>query len=251
MPTKTRLVRDDGYEALAAAYQVLLAAALDAALRDAGVADRRTRRRVCEGFLQRAGVLHDQCWFEAGGRRVYPLLCFSEAFANNDPDAARLGTVHGPWPAFSFAEYAVGAVAAALAAPDGGVPSGLVGGEVVPATTGATTNSDATDAPAGSGGSDGYREWALAGGAALTGWVGGAVGADRPFYLWASGPPGPVEYRVRRGRREVVREWARLRRRADVGEPAFRAAVTLGAGRYALDLRVGERVFAGLRVNVR
>src|SRR5688572_4574838 len=51
MTKAVRLVRDDTYEEMGAAYQCVLAAALDTALRESGVKSASTRRKVAESFL--------------------------------------------------------------------------------------------------------------------------------------------------------------------------------------------------------
>jgi hypothetical protein len=104
------MTRDDAYEEIAACYQGVLVMELDEALRDSGIEDEATRRRVCARLLFGLGNFHDQYWFRAGGRRMHPLLCFSEAFLDTDTPLSGLGTVYAPSPSFAFHEYADGAV---------------------------------------------------------------------------------------------------------------------------------------------
>src|SRR4051812_46510592 len=107
----TRLVRDDAYEEMAAAYQCVLLAALDEALEVQGVA-KKTRRKVCETFLFNLGNFHDQGWLRptADAAPVYPLLCFTTTFLNTDTPVNRLGPVYAPSSFFAFHEYAFGCV---------------------------------------------------------------------------------------------------------------------------------------------
>lgn len=240
MAKKTRLVRDDSYEGMAAAYQALLASLLNDALKEHGVSARKVRRAICQQFLTGAGTLHDQCWFTADGKRAYPLLCFAEEFPGGD--AERLGTVHAPSEQFSFAEYAGGNVVwlfdeqkESAAAIETGAVEAV--GDDAPAEVGANDTDDG-------------KEWALSDGTEFSCWLGGTPKAGSEFYLWASGPAGPVEYRIRRGK-EVVTDWARLRKQRDQGlGPMFRATALLGPGKYAIDFRVAGEEFSALKVKL-
>ncbi|PQO39966.1 hypothetical protein [Blastopirellula marina] len=112
MSEPTRLVRDDEFEEMGAAYQCLQIEILDAALQEQGIADQTVRRNVCESFLRSLGILHDQGWLkpDPDAERVYPLLCFSRRFLNMDTPVEELGEVFAPSESFSFAEYASGNV---------------------------------------------------------------------------------------------------------------------------------------------
>ena len=62
MAKAARLVRDDAYEEIGAAYQCALTAALDTALRECGVRSAATRRKVAEAFVFALGEFHDTGW---------------------------------------------------------------------------------------------------------------------------------------------------------------------------------------------
>lgn len=131
MAKAARLVRDDAYEEMAAAYQCVLAAALDAALREHGVRSAATRRQVAESFLFAVGEFHDTGWLKPadGAAPVFPLLCFAERFLNVDTPVAAVGTVYAPSAGFAFHEYAHGCVAAFYDGdPAAEVETGRVGG---------------------------------------------------------------------------------------------------------------------------
>src|SRR4051812_49236012 len=114
MARAAQLVRDDAYEELGAAYQCVLTAALDAALRGNGVKSAATRRKVDESFVFALGDFHDTGWLRPaeGVAPMHPVLCFTERFLNLDTAPAELGTVYAPSPGFAFHEYAHGSVGA-------------------------------------------------------------------------------------------------------------------------------------------
>lgn len=105
---ETRLSRDDAYEEMASTYQCIQIDNLNNALKEHGVDDPAIRRKICEHFVFAMGNFHDQYWFEAEGRRVYPLLCFSTRFLNVDTDVGQLGDVYAPSDMFAYHEYAFG-----------------------------------------------------------------------------------------------------------------------------------------------
>jgi hypothetical protein len=132
MAKAARLVRDDAYEEMGAAYQCVLTAALDDALREHGVKSAATRRKVAESFLFAVGEFHDTGWLRPaeGAAQVYPVLCFAERFLNEDTAPAELGTVYAPSPGFAFHEYAHGSAGAFFDGdPAAKVETGSVGGE--------------------------------------------------------------------------------------------------------------------------
>lgn len=114
MAKAVRVVRDEAYEEMGAAYQCVLAAALDAALREHGIKSAATRRKVTESFLFAVGAFHDTGWLRPteGADPVYPMLCFVKRFLNVDTPPAALGTIFAPSPEFAFHEYAHGSAAA-------------------------------------------------------------------------------------------------------------------------------------------
>lgn len=129
MSEPTRLVRDDEFEEMGAAYQCLQIEILDAALQEEGIADETVRRNVCASFLRSLGVFHDQGWLkpDPDADRVYPLLCFSRRFLNVDTPIEELGDVYAPSESFSFAEYVSGKVYHVYGEdPDDKVENGIV-----------------------------------------------------------------------------------------------------------------------------
>ena len=105
---ETTLVRDDAYEEMGSAYQCIQIDNLNQALKDHGISDKAMRHKICEQFVFAMGNFHDQYWFEADGRRVHPLLCFSTEFLNVDTDVNQLGDVYAPSDMYAFHEYAFG-----------------------------------------------------------------------------------------------------------------------------------------------
>jgi hypothetical protein len=131
MARAVRLVRDDAYEEMGAAYQCVLTGLLDAALRRQ-VKSADVRRKIAERFVFALGEFHDTGWFRPSGRAapVYPVLCFGERFLNVDTEPADLGTVYAPSPSFAFHEYAHGSVEAYYDDdPAAQVETGQFGGE--------------------------------------------------------------------------------------------------------------------------
>ncbi|OJW20851.1 MAG: hypothetical protein BGO49_28995 [Planctomycetales bacterium 71-10] len=110
MAKPTKLVRDDAYEEMGAAYQCILLDRLDGVLKEHGVDDPTAREEIGRGFLAAMGNFHDQGWFkaEADGARLYPLLGFSTEFLNTDTAPDAIGDVYVPSESFSFHEYAFG-----------------------------------------------------------------------------------------------------------------------------------------------
>lgn len=114
MAKAARLVRDDAYDEMGTAYQCVLTAVLDAALREHGVKSAANRRKVAESVVFGLGEFHDTGWLRPSGgtNPVYPVLCFSERFLNVETAPAGPGTVYAPSPGFAFHEYAHGSVGA-------------------------------------------------------------------------------------------------------------------------------------------
>ena len=110
MAKKTRLVREDTYEDMGSSYQCVQVAALDAALRDHGVAEPAVRQKIAEAFLFAMGTFHDNGWFKpsADSAPLFPLLCFSERFLGSETPVDELGQVYAPSSLFAFHEYASG-----------------------------------------------------------------------------------------------------------------------------------------------
>jgi hypothetical protein len=128
----TRLVRDDAYEEMGAAYQCVQVSVLDAAMREHGVTDPAVRRKVAESFLFAMGDLHDQGWLRPSAESgpVYPLLCFSRRFLNTDTPVGELGEVYAPSELFAFHEYAFGNAGLLYDGdPNAQVETGSFGGE--------------------------------------------------------------------------------------------------------------------------
>jgi hypothetical protein len=139
MTKREQLVGSDRFEDLASAYQMVLVSILDDALRECGIKPKRKRRQVCEHFLYRHSLLHDQSWLRSGGKVVYPLLGFAEHFQNVGMRPSALGKVLvDKDKSYSFDEYGW-SVLRCVFEPDDTVPPvemGLVGEE--PAQRGAS-----------------------------------------------------------------------------------------------------------------
>jgi len=103
-----RPIRDDDYEEMAATFQCLQIKMLNEVLKRHGISEAKQRQEICGDYLFAVGEFLDQHWFESEGRRLHPLLCFSENFLNTDTDPADLGDVFLPSEMFSFHEYAFG-----------------------------------------------------------------------------------------------------------------------------------------------
>jgi hypothetical protein len=114
MAKSAKLVRDEAYDVMGAAYQCVVTVTLDEVLKRHGVKSAATRRKVAEEFLFELGDFHDTGWLRPaeGAKPVYPILSFSEQFLNLDTPPAALGTVYLPSPGFAFHEYAHGCVGA-------------------------------------------------------------------------------------------------------------------------------------------
>ena len=110
MSKRTKLVRDDEYEELGSAYQCVLIAALDEALRKNGMTAASKRKKVCRDFMISIGNLHDQGWFKPGSKPIFPIVCFSKTFLNIDTNIDKLGTLYAPSSMFSYYEYAFSCV---------------------------------------------------------------------------------------------------------------------------------------------
>jgi hypothetical protein len=132
MTKREQLVGSDRFEDLASAYQTVLISMLEEALRECGIKPKRKRRRVCQRFLYRHSLLHDQCWLRSDGRVVYPVLGFAEHFQNIGMSPSTLGKVLvDKDKSYSFDEYSW-SVLRCVFEPDETVPSvevGLVGEE--------------------------------------------------------------------------------------------------------------------------
>jgi hypothetical protein len=75
MAKAVRVVRGDAYEEMGAAYQCVLTAALDAALRENGIRSPATRRKIAESFVFAVGEFHDTGWLRPaeGAAPMYQL----------------------------------------------------------------------------------------------------------------------------------------------------------------------------------
>lgn len=110
MTGQTRLVADDAYEQMGAAYQCVQVALLDEALRDNGIEDPKLREKICGSFIFELGIFHDQRWFKPADEAMRPLLCFTAISLEVEPNVESLGTIYAPSSGFSFHEYAFGNV---------------------------------------------------------------------------------------------------------------------------------------------
>lgn len=132
---QTKLVRDPDYTELAGAYQALQADTLNAVLQKNGVEDPHRRHEICKAFAYAFGTMHDQRWLQAGGRTVYPLICFAPRFLDTDTNIDKLGDVAAPSEDFAWHEHVSGALSRYFedAHESLDVISGIVGYEISPA----------------------------------------------------------------------------------------------------------------------
>ena len=109
MSANVEMIRDDEYEQFAMAYQSVLIAMLQRALKRSRVEPEKVQQAV-NRFMFEFGNFHDQGWLKAEGERVYPLLCFTRKFLNVNTDVTAIGTVNAPSPGFAYHEHAMGIV---------------------------------------------------------------------------------------------------------------------------------------------
>ena len=88
-----RPIRHDDYEEMAATFQCLQIKILNEVLKRHGIDEAKQRQEICGDYIFAVGEFLDQHWFENEGRRLHPLLCFSEKFLNSDTDPTDLGDV--------------------------------------------------------------------------------------------------------------------------------------------------------------
>lgn len=108
MSGTTKFIKDDSYEEIAATYQCIQIAHLNEALIENGIADKELRKKICESFIFENSVFNDQFWFEAEGKRWYPLSVFTETPTFPVIEVEQLGEVYLRSDAFEFHEYAHG-----------------------------------------------------------------------------------------------------------------------------------------------
>ena len=102
MAKSPKLVFGGEYESAAIEFLRVMALELDLALKEAKVADVKTRRKVIDNFCFGMGNFLDQYWFEAEGKRYFPLVCFTDKHREDDPARAGLPEI------FAYHEYALG-----------------------------------------------------------------------------------------------------------------------------------------------
>lgn len=131
---QTKLVRDPAYTELAAAYQALQTDTLNEVLRQNGLIDSLQRQEICKAFASAFSTFHDQCWLQANGRTIYPLICFASRFLDTDTSIEKLGDVAAPSEDFAWHEHASGGVSRYFEDSHESldVVSGLVGYEISP-----------------------------------------------------------------------------------------------------------------------
>jgi hypothetical protein len=199
---------------------------LNATLKKHGVSKRGIRRKICDRFLFAFGNFHDQYWFKTGGKKFYPLLCFSEKFLDTDTKLVELGNVHVPYNLYSLHDAAAGNVEWFFEdqkEKKDPIPAGCVGGQKK------TDPSSAALPP--------------------TGWIGGEQKAGTRSYVWADHPTGPVEFRIRQGPRKVVHSWTPLPKKRGM-VPFGDRVVFEKSGKYEVDFRCGEKVFSVFKATI-
>jgi len=67
----------DSFEEMAATYQVIEIARLNAVLKEHNLSD-EVRREICTAYFFDSGVFLDCGWLNVSGKQVWPTLCFAE-----------------------------------------------------------------------------------------------------------------------------------------------------------------------------
>jgi hypothetical protein len=109
MAQKIPVNRDDGYEEMAASYQLIEIARLNEILTKHKL-PKRVRRKICEEYFFDNGTFLDCGWLKVDGKQVWPTLCFAERPLNPTEGLGDITKLHAPSQLFSFHEYADGAV---------------------------------------------------------------------------------------------------------------------------------------------
>lgn len=106
-----KVVKDESYDDMAATFQTMLFHWINDAMQQAGIDSLEARKETLRQFGFVFGVWFDQYWFEdSSGRRVFPLLAFSEQGPPSELEPGELGQVHLPTINFSFKEYAMASI---------------------------------------------------------------------------------------------------------------------------------------------
>jgi hypothetical protein len=106
-PKGPKVVVGEGYEEAGIEFLQVMAVELDIALKDSGVADVKTRRKVVDTFCFGMGNFLDQYWFEAAGKKQYAVVCFADKHREDGPETFGLPEI------FDYHEYATGVFDAA------------------------------------------------------------------------------------------------------------------------------------------
>ena len=114
MAKKFPVVQDDVYDLMASSYQVVEMARLNEVLRRHKVPV-KTRRRICETYFFGAGVFLDCGWLKAGGKKVFPTLCFAERPVDPVEGLGGIAKLYAPSELFAFHEYVTGDLIACFA----------------------------------------------------------------------------------------------------------------------------------------
>jgi len=104
-----KVIAGDLHDPCVATYQTLEADQLNQALKACGISGASKRQAIMEHFLFNAGYFRDSRWFEEGGRRFRPVVCFEEVA----PDGSSKNRMLIPDGSFGtcFHDYAHGAAA--------------------------------------------------------------------------------------------------------------------------------------------
>lgn len=93
---------DDLYWNLGSAFAQVLSMEINDALKDTGIDDAKTRRKICSQIGFGLGNFLDQYWMEIGGQKYYPLLCFSKKFLDIGVEPQEIAPVQLPSKDFEF-----------------------------------------------------------------------------------------------------------------------------------------------------
>ena len=103
--------RDDDYTDFGISFQAIIVEHLNRVLKDKGIEDQVGRREICETFMTGLASFFDQYWLQYDGKRVHPLLAFSEEYMDAKTPLEGLGKVLFAPGDFSHHEYVFGTVA--------------------------------------------------------------------------------------------------------------------------------------------
>ena len=121
------VTRDEDYVDFGLSFQAIVVQHLNAVLKEKEIEEQGARREICEAFLSGLGDFFDKYWIEYEGRRVFPLLGFSENHMDAGTSVDDLGRVLLASEGFAHHEYVFGTVADFYEDDEESLPDILVG----------------------------------------------------------------------------------------------------------------------------